>query len=652
MLIFEVPRLTIEITQTMTAFDYSKIPIDSTTGEIRLLDLYPVAQTEQHPSSSPPLVRCALRRARLHDKPHFHALSYVWGNEKDRRLINLIADGEDAAAIDVSVTANLHSALSHLQPAAEKLTLWVDAVCIDQTNVPEKNLQVQMMKHIYEGAARVVVWLGPEADGSSDAFRILRKLGEGRHAEDALAYRDAHRSMAQPPEAYVRFRKFCRDEAAGLPLGFNMRAIHKLTLRPWWQRIWVVQELALARDAVFVCGGESLTGRALQAASMALSFVVMEFASIGEPSQEDYISKSEKLYMYANIVNNIPDPAMGRMLGLRRRYQLETTMARETLLDLLFRTTVVSSSPDNFKATMARDRIYGLLGMAADAESLQIVPDYRKSTTTEKVFTDVAYSLLKNGFSDIFSLCQHPKTLSDLPSWVPDWTSQIRTPPSGRAPKLKYHTAGKSTLSVSLAASNTLLVRGVHLTIHALGTPWLPSLENYQFEWEALTSYLSSITHLCAVSDSLDNEIYTHPQHRAEAHWRIPTADLLIASDFDPEPVRAKDGTSLHAAYEEVLSYLERWRTEGEVPEGVSRYMRVMGGLFDRRAFVTTRGFVGLGPSCAEVGDAVWVVLGVSVPFVMREVGGGWKMLGEAYVHGVMDGEVLEGEFGEELRIV
>ncbi|KAJ4351201.1 uncharacterized protein N0V89_006540 [Didymosphaeria variabile] len=634
----------------MASFNYAKIPIDSTTSEIRLLDLHPTSPLN-NPLPNSPLVHCTLRKAALHDTPSFHALSYVWGNEKDRGLISLQADGEQDATT-VSVTANLQSALLHLQHPTDKLTLWVDAVCIDQSNVPEKNLQVQMMKDIYEGAARVVVWLGAEADGSGDAFRILRKLGEGRQAEDALAYRDAHRSMEQPPSGYVRFRTFCREEAARLPLGFNMQAIHKLTLRPWWQRIWVVQELALARDVVFVCGGESLAGRALQAASLVLSFVVMEFVEIGEPTREDYVTKSEKVYQYANIVTNIPDSAMGRMLGLRRRYQLETTTARETLLDLLFRTTVVHSSPDNFKATMARDRIYGLLGMAEDTGRLQIIPDYRKTTTTETVFTDVAYALLRNGFSEIFSLCQSPKKLEGLPSWVPDWTAQIRTPIGGRAPQLKYHAAGKTGLYMSSKADskNTLSVKGVQVdTIYEVGTPWLPSLENYQFEWETLTAFLDDIKRLCAYSDHINSSIYTDPQQRQEAHWRVPTADQVIATDYDPNPVRSsKAGTELHSAYQEVLVYLSHWRKVGSVPDAVSRYMRVMGSLFDRRPFVTTQGFIGLGPSCAEPGDEVYIFMGAQVLFVMRRCGeNAVKLLGEAYVHGIMDGELLNTDFVE-----
>ena len=65
------------------------------------------------------------------------------------------------------VTLNLFKALQHLRLDTAPRVLWVDAICIDQDNIPERDAQVQLMGNIYRTAGRVIVWLGPEADNSA-----------------------------------------------------------------------------------------------------------------------------------------------------------------------------------------------------------------------------------------------------------------------------------------------------------------------------------------------------------------------------------------------------------------------------------------------------------------------------------------------------
>jgi hypothetical protein len=128
-------------------------------------------------------------------------LSYVWGNEINRRLIYV--DGHE-----LLVTENLYAALSHLRDHRLTRLLWIDAICIDQTNHPEKEDQIQLMSKIYGLAQRVIVWLGKATDSSDLAIKEIRAAGSNRRSS------------------------FSGD-------GTLQHAVIKLLQRPWFERIWV-----------------------------------------------------------------------------------------------------------------------------------------------------------------------------------------------------------------------------------------------------------------------------------------------------------------------------------------------------------------------------------------------------------------------------
>lgn len=154
--------------------------------------------------SSP--VECRLSVASLGtDDADFEALSYVWGADLFGQKI--LVDG-----IPVVVKPNLFAALRHLRRRDCDRRLWVDAVCIDQTNDAERAGQVALMGEIFSFARRVVVWLGIE----SPTTRVLFRRNS---ASDSLA-NEFHFGSA--------------------------RAVSKVLSVAWWTRIWVVQEVTLA----------------------------------------------------------------------------------------------------------------------------------------------------------------------------------------------------------------------------------------------------------------------------------------------------------------------------------------------------------------------------------------------------------------------
>lgn len=184
---------------TMPIFEYS--PLDQGPFSTRILRLLPSKDR-----AAP--IECQLSNLSLRDDiaQEYDALSYVWGDE---------ADGQCNISINnqaLSVGKNLHSALLRLRGHRVERTLWVDAICIDQNNVGEKEKQIQNMARIYEQASQVIVWLGEEADDSTQALEAIRVAAESVYSgEDS-----------NPPSGSV-----------------PIEGIKSLFLRGWFYRMWV-----------------------------------------------------------------------------------------------------------------------------------------------------------------------------------------------------------------------------------------------------------------------------------------------------------------------------------------------------------------------------------------------------------------------------
>jgi hypothetical protein len=131
----------------------------------------------------------------------FEALSYVWGSPETPKSISI--DNHN-----LSVTANLHAALSRLRDRSFERIIWADFVCINQKDEKDKERQIQSMAKIYGQANRVIVYLGNEADGSDQAFEDIRVAAEDEPTNSSISEK-------------------------------SQTAILKLLKRPWFQRIWV-----------------------------------------------------------------------------------------------------------------------------------------------------------------------------------------------------------------------------------------------------------------------------------------------------------------------------------------------------------------------------------------------------------------------------
>lgn len=147
--------------------------LNSERREVRLLILEP-GQFDAPLSGS-------LKVSSLDDKPFFNALSYVWGPELPMFSIMV-------AGFRVALRSNLESFLRHIRSTTEPLTLWADAICINQESITEKQTQIPLMGAVYTQATACWVWLGLETKQIRIAIETLQALTEGKHIYETSAY--------------------------------------------------------------------------------------------------------------------------------------------------------------------------------------------------------------------------------------------------------------------------------------------------------------------------------------------------------------------------------------------------------------------------------------------------------------------------------
>ncbi len=227
-----------ERNKSIPVFKYQRL--SSTKQKIRLLKL--MAGNRDTPD-----VECQLLEAQIENgrawrvneqigKPKllvvesYEALSWSWGNEPAEYQILL---RKDETRTRMKATSTLVWALKYLRWPDRDRTLWIDAICINQQDVDEKNHQVQMMSQIYNYAASVCVWLGLDDAQSHKAIQFIQ--------DEILQLQ--------------HFDKLCEDEANSQ----KWQSLLLLMQRPWFFRRWVVQEIALAQDAMIYCGPDTIS---------------------------------------------------------------------------------------------------------------------------------------------------------------------------------------------------------------------------------------------------------------------------------------------------------------------------------------------------------------------------------------------------------
>ena len=655
----------------------SELALDPETREIRLISVLPGKWTDE--------IKCELNRFSLDSHPRYEALSYTWGDPNNTRPI--VLDG-----CEVQVTVNLEAALRRLRYPDVHRVLWADAVCIDQSDLEERNHQLVLMRDIFQNCEKALIWLGEVAvsDTSKTIKDVLTEQADARRAlkwdrvmtglcdQDLRIKNDLHdlrhdcytdivlvfisfcqlRLLAgnkhlQDLENFAeRLHKDGKSHSRSI-----MKALGAFAFNPWFNRIWVIQEYVLAPEATMFYG------------PIAVSVVMVIRAAqnwVVHTRKCCVIANSErhKLNSYEKFSNKF------RVLADTRRDWLEGTKRNLWELCTSFRDQLASQDID---------KVYSLLGIVRDWAGLEpLRPDYHLSAAD--VYRQVAIDTMRGTESLLplqFNL--EKRDYRQLPSWTVDWSNLDTARDRNHYSQVfEYKATRERPLQINDISDPAILgLQGIKVdTITAIGdlldgTDGIADIQTYK-NW-----YLFAGLH------QNPHRPYSDTCTWHEAYWRTLCADTVFQSS------ETTDGLGIRRALPHDAEAYACWcmnatsspfQAGGLTPEeqapmrsspgfeelgdklssdAVAFSITLYTSTLRRRMFVTKGGYLGLGRADTHVGDEVVLLIGGSTPFIIRKghdpgtreeipVGTLDTLIGDCYVHGIMDGEGMDLGLDEE----
>lgn len=340
-------------------------------------------------------IRCTLENVEIKNAPEYIALSYAWGDPTDTVEIEL-------GGRPFRVTTNLVGALRRIRRWKRPRHFWADAICISQASVDEKNHQIPLMSKIYSRARGVVMWLGEEGDDSQLAMDLIRRWGKG-----VLTAMETDRDAC-----YKNSLKACLPFIDNPFDKRSLEALGCLLKRDYWRRVWIIQEVVLAKSRIMLCGNAMVYHENFYVAYAIWS----DIQNLNTGKTVDYeLATSFTRYL------GPPSVATLAMLIYQRSARRR---AGEPLGEDMF--SLIESSW-NFVSSDPRDRIYGLFGLLEENSPLPVPIDY--GIAPDKIHLAFTMGLIQTSRRlDVISLSrfgfEDPTLSPRLPSWAPDFLAR------------------------------------------------------------------------------------------------------------------------------------------------------------------------------------------------------------------------------------
>ena len=285
------------------------------------------------------VIFCSLQRVPLSDANPFYALSYVWGDAM--KTASIVIDGQV-----VHVRHNLYLFLRTLrkhfcspQSTGTELRVWLDYVCINQNDISERNTQVSMMGEIFCAADAVYAWLGPPTSESDTVFKCINEIKELR-AENK------------------RWGEISRDKRQ------DLEEMQDIARRTYWTRLWIKQEVVLAKEVWFLCGEHSTNWKDLQFA------ISLSTGSARTAPRRSRGSGCGTQWPVSGFGTQSSTDA-GAQAVTALLHSRSITLTKASLSELVARFRHAGCQD-------GRDRIYGLLSLVDEETSRAIEVDYTK----------------------------------------------------------------------------------------------------------------------------------------------------------------------------------------------------------------------------------------------------------------------------------
>jgi len=268
--------------------------------------------------------------------------------------------------------------------------MWIDALCIDQGSHKEKGHQVGMMGKVYSGAEKVIVWLGlsnADSDSALDMIQDIQALSEIKRLNSPQSFPESDTYAECSPTKRIYRRCWYEkhgsayfDDELRWPESENprMKAVLSLLTRPYWRRIWIIQEIHPARRLSFHCGSRSISDLALNG-----------FRCFVDSLPNSVLGWLQGLESEQILIGLNGTFAL-RLLGIKGEESESRRL--KTWLHECIRLECICSEP--------RDFVYALLGLSEDCQNGELVPDY------EKDLIDVYY--------DAKAVCSRNQTMTHV----------------------------------------------------------------------------------------------------------------------------------------------------------------------------------------------------------------------------------------------
>ncbi|KAK7967938.1 heterokaryon incompatibility protein-domain-containing protein [Apiospora aurea] len=574
-------------------------------NEIRLIRLFP-----EHMST----IQCEIIHTSLQDPPEYTALSYTWGDPDD--TVGIRVNGSW-----MKVTASLHGALNALRKPDDSLLIWADAICINQNDKTEQSSQVQLMTQIYSRATSVIVWLGPESHDSNVAFRVIHALCEA--ADDPSLV-----------ELWITSQTYEHKFAA----------LVSLFERSYWSRVWVVQEILNAKSVTVYCGDASVSWQRLQD----LAGVLMDHGDLLKLHFRPDQKISRKGQPYAHILISGGPASFDTLKKL-------AGIGAQVLLEVLrICRTKHTSQP--------RDKVFGILGILPEDVRSYLVPDYNASL--RQVYTDVVDFLLhRTRRLDVICEAIHFPLNSSaiaLPSWVPDWSyvqhvaglgCSYRFSASGETEAAFSFPDGRQRTKLKISAIRLGVVQVSGIAVGTYGGLDESLMAFLHWRAKMLDRFPSSAaTGEWTVQDDAFCRTISLDQRRG--HWEDWQEDAWAPGAWTEmchhvfATLISKHLPSIRMD-EKLQSCIEAsGNVGGSVKDPEQRRVlqeRCASRMMGRCFFITDNERMGMGTGFLEPNDIICVPLGCRTPVVLRAEGEDdeYRLVGDCYVDGCMDGEVI-----------
>jgi hypothetical protein len=552
---------------------------------------------------------CTLTAVAFVNKPRYAALSYTWGipfpdgtllptapGDEESTSTNSLQNAANSPgvveptrlpAIKVNDAAmeiqhNLYLAMLHLRSPTHTLALWIDAICINQKDQMEVSSQVSLMSFIYSRAQTVVSWLGPkEFKSHIDMFHhmsYLWKMGQSKHLGAALA-QEKTSLMSRDPE---------------------LEAIARIASSTYWTRLWIVQEVCLARDLIFAYGPDVWTFDSFVNCETLRKLQVASEVELNMPSES-----------YARF------RAMLRLLDCRkRRYSLRNSL--ESLIET-FGTQACGKT---------MDRIYALLGMAYDIHPVSganYIPDptevyldsinQQQDTSVKQVrgrgvlkvdYSSSLYELWVDVVKFVFFRAKSRQLENKLgrSQALQDQERRISIVRTSGVIQAALDQSVENDMPPNYVVPRLPQIRAIGFLsgklLH-LGPDYSSFVGSFQAtqdwfsEWENHYTEHADLQRLHELNDCYTDKI-----------WKYSTKDLERIRDLDSSHVSAR---RLSAKRQQSASELKRALNSKTIP-----LLRLNG----PRIFLGTGHLIGLAPPAAQTGDVVVQFWNCDAALVMR----------------------------------